>query len=90
MGERPPPMGVTGDTLPLRPLSKLEADEGLLLDSDSTNEFLSIAADVRFSSKSEAADDVDGKSPLLSRLLSKFGIGKGGGKNRRPIGGRCC
>ena len=45
MGESPPPMGVTGDTLPLRPLSILDEADGLLRERDSTNEFLSIAAD---------------------------------------------
>ena len=84
IGERPPPRGVTGETLPLRPLSRFEDDEGLFRESDSTNEFLSIAADVKFSNSNEAAEVV-GKSPRLSSML---GIGNGGGKNRSPIGGR--
>ena len=89
MGDSPPPMGVTGETLPLRPLSRLGVDVGLLLESDSTNEFLSMAAEVKFSSRSEAATDVEGMSPLLSEeLLSMLDMGNGGGKKRSPIGGR--
>ena len=59
---------MTGETLPLRPLSRLEDDEGLFLESDSTKEFLNMAADVKFSKRIEAAD-VDGMSPRLSSKL---------------------
>ena len=45
MGESPPPIGVTGETLPLLPLSMLDIEEGLRRERDSTNEFLSMAAD---------------------------------------------
>ena len=45
MGDSPPAIGVTGETLPLRPLSMLDIEEGLLRERDSTNEFLSMAAD---------------------------------------------
>ena len=90
MGESPPPIGVTGETLPLLPLSMLDIDEGLLRERDSTNEFLSMAADWRFSRRSEVATDGDGMSPdLLSLMLSMLDIGNGGGKNLSPRCGRC-
>jgi hypothetical protein len=65
----------------------LDVEDGLLRDRDSTNEFLSIAAEVRFSRRSDAADEVAGRSPQ-PRFSSRFGSGNGGGKKRRPNGGR--